>query len=177
MWGIGRYLYDIDGVWVEIEQRGNGKGYFVKNNQMDKLKVAYETALKRIFGVGATQQPPTPAPPMQQNQSDTKPTPVPQNNNTKQQPNVPQPPTSTQQQHVAPPSPSAFDFKVQSMKSSGKGSQLLELCNHEGKIKSAYVKSGEKGIAVGAYLRNVKFEQKTSAYGKYNLITRYELVA
>ena len=35
MWGIGRYLYFLDGVWVEIEQQGNS--YRIKPNQVITL--------------------------------------------------------------------------------------------------------------------------------------------
>jgi len=188
MWGIGRYMYEIEGVWVEVEQRG--KGTYIKSNQQDKLKFAYDTAVKRIFGAVTTQQPnvpmqqpPAPTPPVQPNQSDTKPTPAPQNTNTKQQPNtpVPQPPPpsvkQTQSGIKPAPAPPVFDFKIQSMKSSGKSSQLLVLCDREGEIKSAYIKAGEKGIAVGAHLQNVKFEERTGAYGKYSLITGFKVVA
>jgi hypothetical protein len=48
VWGIGRYLYQIDGVWVEIEQRG--KGSYIKDNQQGKLREAYQKAVASIFG-------------------------------------------------------------------------------------------------------------------------------
>jgi biotin carboxyl carrier protein len=51
LWGIGRYLYQIDGVWVEIEQRG--KGYYIKDSQQSKLKTIYEAAVKKVFGAPA----------------------------------------------------------------------------------------------------------------------------
>lgn len=35
-WGIGRYLYDIDSPWVEIEQRG--KSYTIKQSEFAKLR-------------------------------------------------------------------------------------------------------------------------------------------
>jgi hypothetical protein len=47
MWGIGRYLYQIDGIWVEIEQRG--KSWIIKNSQYSKLKTEYDDAIAWIF--------------------------------------------------------------------------------------------------------------------------------
>lgn len=34
-WGIGRYLYDLDSPWVEIEKRGNS--YVIKDSEKSKL--------------------------------------------------------------------------------------------------------------------------------------------
>ena len=160
MWGIGRYLYEVDGVWVDIEPTKNGKSWVIMGNQQNKLKNAYDSAVKKIFGAVANQQPSVPPP--QQNQSRATPPPAPQ-----------APPKETPQ----PSTPPKYDFKISSMKPSGKTSQLLELCNQQGVVKSAFVKNGEEGIAVGVHLRNVKFEEKDGTYGKYSLITGYELAA
>jgi len=59
----------------------------------------------------------------------------------------------------------------------GKSSQLLELLNKDGEIKAVYIKSGEEGVAVGKFLRNVHFEEKNGTYGPYNLMTRYDMAA
>jgi hypothetical protein len=193
MWGIGRYLYEIEGVWVDVEQRG--KGTYIKSNQQGKLKAAYDTAVKKIFGAVASQQtaggnaagasatrsqpaknqpsqqPPAPA--AQQNQNNSQPPTAPQNTST--EPPVPQAPVSGQNPKgdVIP----MHYFKIHSMKPAGKESQLLELCNSDGEITSAYVRSSEQGIAVGTHLRNVRLEEKTNSYGKYNLISSYEVAA
>jgi hypothetical protein len=47
-WGIGRYLYDVANIWVEIEPYG--KSYKIKNPNDPKLKKALETAAKGIRG-------------------------------------------------------------------------------------------------------------------------------
>jgi len=49
VWGIGRYLRDISGIWVEIEQKG--KSSIIKNNEYTKLEAEYNKAISRIFGV------------------------------------------------------------------------------------------------------------------------------
>lgn len=48
-WGIGRYLYDVDAVWVQIEQRG--KSYIIAESEFPKLRARLPRAQK-----------PTPAP-------------------------------------------------------------------------------------------------------------------
>ena len=206
LWGIGRYLYQIDGVWVEIEQRGNSS--VIKENQKSKLKVAYETAVKKIFvteinqqGSGgrvnsngnangnasransSNKQQPSNNQPSQQQSAPS----VPQNVNSGQ-PQTPQTSNSEQKTDsgqkpptLAPQPPATVHpsnvFKIQSMKPSGKTSQLLELCDGSGKITSAFIKSDAQGIAVGAYLYNVQIKEKVGTYGKYNLIGNYELAA
>lgn len=48
-WGIGRYLYDIDSVWVEIEERGRSK--IIKQSEYAKLE--------RLLGNKTAAAPPT----------------------------------------------------------------------------------------------------------------------
>lgn len=50
VWGIGRYMYEIDGIWVEIEARG--KSFVIKQNQYSKLENEYNAAVSRIFSSG-----------------------------------------------------------------------------------------------------------------------------
>ena len=45
-WGIGRVLYSLDTVWVDIERRG--KSFVIKNSEREKLDRAYLSALKKL---------------------------------------------------------------------------------------------------------------------------------
>ena len=174
LWGIGRYLYQIDGVWVDIEKRGNSS--FIKDNQMGKLKAAYEAAVKRIFG-NVANQPVSNAPPAQQKptqsqkeSASTAPQSLPgQDANVAEQTAA----SSNTPDNVVP----MYDYKIYSMKASGKSSQLLELCSNQGEITAAYIRNGENGIAVGAQLKNVRFEEKSNSFGKYILLADYEVAA
>jgi hypothetical protein len=56
MWGIGRYLYEIGGVWVEIEQRGKSMG--IKNDQYGKLATEYNKAIDKILNTTTNGKPP-----------------------------------------------------------------------------------------------------------------------
>jgi len=164
LWGIGRYLYQIDGVWVEVEPRG--KGYVIKENQKGRLKATYEAAVKNLFGVAANN-------PTAGNQSATQPTApsTPQNAIS----NPPQPTSPLSNDKQAPLALVPPLYKIHSIKPSGKGSQLLELCDcSSGEIKSAYVKAGQQGIVVGKNIQNVHLEEKEGTFGKYNLLASYQ---
>lgn len=77
VWAIGRYLYELGGIWVEIEQRG--KSSIIKENQYAKLEAEYNNAIAKMFGAPTTQgnTPAAPAntsqPPQRQVQSNTPP--------------------------------------------------------------------------------------------------------
>ena len=175
LWGIGRYLYQIGGVWVETEKRGNSDSNFIKDDQMDKLKAAYEAALIRIFGTAATSQAASgssqqkSARPQSEGTSKvSQPAPLQNTNNAGQIA-----PSSNTQDNIVP----MYEYKIYSMKPSGESSQLLELCNHHGELTTAYIRNGKAGIAVGAQLKNVRFEEKNNSFRKYNLIADYEVAA
>lgn len=43
--GIGRYLYELEGLWVEIEPRGNS--YVIKNSELKNLEVHYNKQMEQ----------------------------------------------------------------------------------------------------------------------------------
>jgi len=151
-WGIGRYLYEMDGIWVDVEQKG--KSSVIKQDQLGKLEADYNAAVKRIFAAA-----PTPAAPP-----------------AKQAPATPVSAPGTPQNTSAepPPADNVCDFKVHSVKPSGKASQMLELINGNGEVITAYIKAGDQSIVTGSQLRGVQMERKNSSYGEYNLITNYK---
>lgn len=138
VWGIGRYLYEIDGVWVEIEPKG--KSFAIKQNQYGKLETEYNNAVNRIFSLKPTQQAAAPK--------------------TDSEASVP-----------------TGEYKVQSIKPSGKSSQVLELIGNNGETVKTYIKAADQSIKEGAKLSDVKIETKNSNYGDYNLISSYKLAA
>ena len=142
VWGIGRYLYEMEGVWVEIEPRG--KSFVIRQDQYAKLEREYNTLVSRLFGGSSGPQ----------GASSTK------DAGTGQ---TPPPPT--------------FDFRVQSIRPSGKSSQVLELIDPKGSKVTAYIQAADKSIQSGTMLRNVQIERKNSRFGEYNLINTYQLAA
>lgn len=167
-WGIGRYLYRVGSVWVNVEQRG--KGHYIKDDQLPKLKTMYEAALKRIFGNDAVQKPPA----GNDNSSATQ-QPIAPQQNTAVKPTQPAPQQPAGNKQAPPETIPPGHFRIHSVKPSGKESQLLEMCDDGGEIVSAYVRLGVKGIAAGAVLRNVKIEEKSNAFKKFKMLAQYEV--
>ena len=149
LWGIGRYLYDLGSIWVDIEPRG--KSFAIRQDQYARLEAEYSKAVNKLFDTPAA--PSAPVNPSQPGQ------PMAQH-------------TGANSSGTAP-----FDYQVKSIKPSGKSSQLLELVDNNGKIINAYVKNGDKSITAGARLHRVSMEQKNSSYGPYNLLASYEVAA
>jgi len=96
---------------------------------------------------------------------------------TKDTPVEQQAPDADKQQPAESAVPAAYDYKVRSVKPSGQNSQLLELIDKNGKVTAAYIKAGEKTIAVGSCLSDVDIERRNGTYGEYNLINACKLAA
>lgn len=75
------------------------------------------------------------------------------------------------------PTEPEYDYKVLSVKPSGKSSQLLELADKNGEVTAAYIKAGGLPITEGSYLTEVDLQQKTGAYGAYNMINACKIAA
>jgi hypothetical protein len=149
LWGIGRYLYELEGIWVEVEQKG--KSSVIKQNQFKVLETAYNQAVARIFGA---------APVSGNIQSHTRPYVPPQSTQTQEH----------EQHPTLPQSGGEHDYTIQSVKPSGNGSSFLVLSGIGGKRVTAYVRSDNSAMKEGASLRNVKLTQKKGAKGHYNVI-------
>ena len=78
-----------------------------------------------------------------------------------------------------PPSPEGpeYEYKVLSVKPSGKSSLLIELADKNGEVTAAYMRVGGQPIAVGSCLTDVDIQQKTGAYGDYKLINDCRVAA
>ena len=145
----------MEGIWVDIESKG--KSSAIKQNQLGRLESEYNAAVGKIFGVADKNKKAAPAtPPAKQTSSPS----VPQNTDVE-------------------PSPedNVCDFKVHSVKPSGKSSQLLELIDGKGEVVTAYIKASDQSIVTGSRLRGVQMEKKNSSFGEYNLINEYQLAA
>ncbi len=54
LWGIGRYLYDMDSIWVAIKP--SGKSSRIKKEEFSKLRKHYESSVARLMGATAKPQ-------------------------------------------------------------------------------------------------------------------------
>jgi hypothetical protein len=156
-WGIGRYLYDVGGVWVEVEAKG--KSSVIKQSQYKVLENAYNQAVARIFGAqavkGSAKSPDKPAMPPQ----------------ARQQPSAP-----ARQSAQPPKNAPDYDYKVKSVTQSGGSSSLLELISKDGEIIKAYTKNAD-ALKEGVCLFNVTVSEKTGRYGPYKQIDAYNTAA
>jgi hypothetical protein len=149
LWGIGRYLYEIGGIWVEIEQRG--KGSVIKQDQYTKLETDYNKAVEKILtakekNFAPAEQKTTPVSPTQDNAQSTVTT-------------------------------ASYDYRVQSITTSGKESLKVELVKPSGEIISAFIKKGGNAPKTGSRLKDVKLLVKNSTHGPYNVIEDYKIAA
>lgn len=66
LWGIGRYLYGMDTVWVDVEQ--SGSSYRIPDREQRRLDGIYENVVKRICDISpppAVSKQPAAQPPAQ----------------------------------------------------------------------------------------------------------------
>jgi len=150
IWGIGRYLYEFSGIWVEVENKG--KSSIIKQNQYGKLESEYNAAVAKIFGKGTADKDASADAP--DGKTPNAPVPVPE-------------------EKPKQPDAIVYGYKIKSIKPSGKSSQFVELVNDNGEVVSAYIKASDQSLAVGTHLREVKLERKNSEYGSYHLVTEY----
>lgn len=203
VWGIGRYLYEMEGVWVEIESRG--KSFVIKQNEYGRLEREYNTMLNRIFGARQAQQgnPSGQAPAANTRQAQTAPAANGRQTQAASASNARQAQAasaaSTRQTQAAPVANSrqtqtvqstntaantgqfaaspAYDYQVRSIRPSGKSSQFLEMVDRRGGVVKAYIRATDQSIKAGTCLNNVQLEKKNGNYGEYNLISAYQLAA
>ena len=178
VWGIGRYLYEMEGVWVEIEARG--KSFVIKQNEYGRLEREYNAMLNRIFGARQAQQGNPSGQATAANTRQAQAAPV---GNTRQTQAAPAANSRQTQatntaantgQFAASP---AYDYQVRTIRPSGKSSQFLEMVDRRGSVVKAYIRATDQSIKAGTCLNNVQIEKKNGNYGEYNLISAYQLAA
>lgn len=158
VWGIGRYLYEMEGVWVEIEARG--KSFTIKQSEYGRLEKEYNSMVGRISSTKPSQQETASRQPQTAPAADTRQGQAASTADARQIDNAP-----------------AYDYKVRSIRPSGKSSQFLEMVDRGGSVVKAYIRATDQSIKPGTCLNNVQIEKKNGNYGEYNLISTYQLAA
>ncbi len=153
-WGIGRYLYDMNPIWVEAEQRGNST--IIKSSEYKKLNDSYIVFLRRITSQAPVQKS---AP---QTTGNVQPI---------------QKPAYTQ-----PAQPKAVAaYEVMGVKeqrgASGVNSLLRIKHNGNGKVITAYFNGTDSNLITGAKLGRAVFTSKKTAYGDVNILQDFDLAA
>ena len=84
-WGIGRYLYEMDAVYVNLDN--TRKTPVIKDSEQTKLSAMHQKTIKKVFG-GVADTPPAPSPPTSQPQQASSQTGIYEIINAAQQPTV-----------------------------------------------------------------------------------------
>ena len=181
VWGVGRYLYEMEGVWVEIEARG--KSFVIKQNEYVRLEREYNAMLNRIFGARQAQQgnPSGQAPAANARQTQAASASNARQAQTASAANARQTQaaqaTNTEANAGQAAASPAYHYQVRSNRPSGKSSQFLDMVDRRGSVVKAYIRATDQSIKAGTCLNNVQIEKKNGNYGEYNLISAYQLAA
>ena len=176
-WGIGRVLYNMDTVWVNVEKRG--KTYIIKESERPKLNDEYLKMLQRL---GLTPSPPfgtqaqlTPTPPRENPQAGPTPAPA-------------KPPREAgRQTETAPPQASgnvvdlpkpAYEYIVESAHvqngMSGQSTAIV-LKSAGGKTVKAFARGLHAALTPGTALSSVKLSVKKQGTVVFYFLESYEL--
>lgn len=176
-WGIGRVLYNMDTVWVNIEKRG--KTHVIKESERPKLDNEYLKMLQRL---GLTPSPPfgtqaqlTPTPPRESPQTGHTPAPAQQSQEKggKQKTVSPQKSGNV----VDLPQP-AYEYIVESANvQNGMSSQstAVVLKDAEGKTTKAFARGLHAALVPGTALTHVKLSVKKQGTVVFYFLESYEL--
>ena len=191
-WGIGRYLYKMDGIWVNVEVRG--KSCVILQGERAKLDEAYLAWLKKLnltpAQPGGLQSELTPkaAPAANSelsqqsgNRKDAAEKPAKAHEAGAASPSQP-PPTNTGKKIAQLPSvkETVCDYTVVSAKTQTGMKQNtvtnLILRDQDGKTKPAFYRGVDKGLVSGAELTKVKLSLKQQNTVVFYVLENYEIM-
>lgn len=174
-WGIGRVLYNMDSVFVDVEKRG--KSWYIAKKELPKLNKAYTDMLTSLgltpAKAGGTQPQivPTGAPDKAQQQK-----PAPEKKAAAEQPKE-QPSGNVVQLPTAQP---AYQFKVVNARvqngMSGSNTQLV-LETVDGKRINAFVRGAHPELTPEAKLTNVKLTMRKQDTVVFYVLEEYQMLA
>ena len=174
-WGVGRVLYNMDTVWVNIEKRG--KTHIIKESERPKLDNEYLKMLQRL---GLTPSPPfgtqaqlTPTPPKETRQAD--PPPAQPDREKDGQPEAAAAPAPGNVVDLPQP---AYEYIVESTNvQNGMNSQATSvvLKDARGKTVKAFARGLHAALTSGTALTNVKLSVKKQGTVAFYFLESYEL--
>ena len=175
-WGIGRVIYNMDTVFVDVEQRG--KSWVIKKSSRPKLDKAYLDMLKAMKlepapagGVQSLLMPQSGDGPEEPAAPDTGAPAIPAKS-TQPAPQTQQAPGKTESlpSHMCV----VADMKMQKgMKSTN---TVVKLKNAEGKEITAYVQGEHPLLVPGTVLTNTKLTTRQQDTVAYYVLESYEIV-
>lgn len=178
-WGIGRVLYNMDTVWVNIEKRG--KIHVIKESERPKLDNEYLKMLQRL---GLTPAPPfgtqaqlTPTSPRESPQTGHTPAPAQQPRETQRQQETVSPQESGNVVDLPQP---AYEYIVESsnvQKGMSSQSTAVVLKDAEGKTTKAFARGLHAALVPGTALTHVKLSVKKQGTVVFYFLESYELAS
>lgn len=172
MWGIGRYLYDFDGVWVKINNKQILKEEYAKLNRV------YDDTVRKLF-----KPVPNAAPPVTQGTPNQKTAnPASQYSQAQQQNQPPQNTYQQPQQNTQQPQFASMQNTNQQPCYTIKDAFLenkfthIKLIDNRGQELTAFYE-GEAKVAKNQRITNAILELKPSPSGNYYMLKNYNIAA
>ena len=156
-WNIGRYLYDFNSEWVTVFQKKSG--YDITDDEKRRLNGVYEATVKRLFGKEAPKE--------------TSPVITSPNPSKKEEPK-PQQEKTEQQQSVKQPI-----YEIHSVKVEGEGDKKRSTIYlmRDGQRNTVFMNGIDERRRAGVKITNLKGQVKEGDFGKYTIISSYNIAA
>lgn len=169
-WGIGRYLYEMDTVFVDTEKRG--RTTVIKKSSQPKLDAEHQRTIKKMFSPEQPKAPqlaPAEQPDAQQQSTETP------------APTSEQKPAAIVRHPAAPPSAipdNAYCVISAVIQPSISGQNtLLQLKGADEKPILVYMQGVNPAIVAGVWLENVEISSKIKEGVVFSILNSYDLAA
>ena len=157
LWNVGRYLYDLEPIWVDIEQRG--QSYVIQKAELSRLDQEYEKAVLKKFGA---------VPPSRREKGGSS---------APQTAPIPDPPGKRQ----ARASKASFDYAVKSAVTrsfaSGKSMVVVLQSPNSAKSITAYLQGEHPELAEGICLQEVRLSRHENGATPYHTLDSFQIAA
>lgn len=168
-WGIGRVLYNMDAVFVDVEKRG--KSWYIAKKEQAKLDKAYLDTLQKLGLTPAAQE--------------KKPAPAPKNGTPPQPAFLPKPEPAAKNTEAAPqteqPTPAAeYEYKILAAKvQSGMSSASTQLVlgAPDGKKLNAFVRGAHPELTPGTLLTGTRLTMKQQDTVVFYILENYQVMS
>lgn len=146
-WNIGRYLYDFEDIWVEIEPRGGS--YVIKKSERAKLADFYTKSVAALFGTqpaAGKQSPPAASGAQAADDGGSG-------------------------------NGQVFEIKdVRIQETENGASSAIKLYDGQ-KQYTVFLRGKDERLKIGTKIRNLKTEQHQNVYGPINILNGYDVAA
>ena len=171
-WGIGRYLYNTNTVYVQTEKRS--KTTYIKASEQSKLDKAHQVVVALVFGTSPAQE--VLREPAQKGKAAAKP-------NAAAKPEATAPPPKPAPQKTEPPAPSMLPlqgvYQIVAVALSPAireaNNTNLQLKDTAGNVLQAYLKGENSELQPGVWILDTVITQKTRNGVVFNILESFRL--